>query len=450
MKCKNCGTETVGMFCSNCGNKVEEFSNDVTTEKKSQFTSNKKWIIIGFIVIGIIIVATLGILGIFNSKKGNINNSENIIDTNINMENTENVESIKDIDTGNANSIDELTIDIETSNIKEANTLEELESIVSTDVESTINGLSNEWEELKKEINTYDEYLNKIEKVEEYYEKIETITEQLCVRLYVYSANCADLILTSNEEYKDKYDDLEIIKDVIYEDVREEIKDEIYDGILNDMKDTFYDGIIKDAKDTITYSDWYDTRSDEYEIWYDTRSAVYETYYDTGSDIYGFYYDLRGDVYSNDMEDANETFKDFQEDVSKISNKGGQTNTQKIEKIESNVSIENNTETIDNNIEEKNTTENTAPNSDELSKDFKEAMDSYEEFMNEYVEFIKKYEANPTDMTLISQYATMLQKYSEQISNFNKWESKNMTTEEAAYYIDVQARVSKKILEISK
>lgn len=47
-------------------------------------------------------------------------------------------------------------------------------------------------------------------------------------------------------------------------------------------------------------------------------------------------------------------------------------------------------------------------------------MDSYESFMNEYVEFMKKYQANSTDVALISQYATIMQKYSEQVSAFEK------------------------------
>lgn len=117
-------------------------------------------------------------------------------------------------------------------------------------------------------------------------------------------------------------------------------------------------------------------------------------------------------------------------------------------------SISTITETItlpeENNAENKTTTENTVSNSNELSENFKEAMDSYEEFINEYVEFMKKYEENPTDFSLISQYATMLQKYSEQVSAFNKWESEDMTTEEVVYYIDVQARVTEKLLEITQ
>lgn len=106
------------------------------------------------------------------------------------------------------------------------------------------------------------------------------------------------------------------------------------------------------------------------------------------------------------------------------------------------------TEIIENKTEATTTEESTSANNG-LSEDFKKAMDSYEEFMNEYVEFMKKYNENATDLTLISQYATMMKKYSEQISAFDKWESEDMTTEEATYYVDVQARVSKKLLEVA-
>ena len=76
-------------------------------------------------------------------------------------------------------------------------------------------------------------------------------------------------------------------------------------------------------------------------------------------------------------------------------------------------------------------------------------MDSYESFMNEYVEFMKKYQANSTDLVIISQYPTIMQKSSEQLAAIEKWDSKDMTTDEAKYYVDVQARVSKKLLEVT-
>ena len=85
-----------------------------------------------------------------------------------------------------------------------------------------------------------------------------------------------------------------------------------------------------------------------------------------------------------------------------------------------------------------------------IREDFKNAMDSYETFMNEYVDFMKKYKANPTDPTLISQYSSMLQKYTEQVSAFDKWDSSEMSTEEASYYLEVQTRVNQKLLEVSQ
>ncbi len=86
---------------------------------------------------------------------------------------------------------------------------------------------------------------------------------------------------------------------------------------------------------------------------------------------------------------------------------------------------------------------------DGMHKDFKKAMDSYEAFMNEYVEFIKKYQNNPSDAQLIADYAKYMSKYADLCDKFDKWESEDLNDTERAYYIDVQARVSKKLLEIA-
>lgn len=84
-----------------------------------------------------------------------------------------------------------------------------------------------------------------------------------------------------------------------------------------------------------------------------------------------------------------------------------------------------------------------------MRKDFKEAMDSYEAFMNEYVEFVKKYQSNPNDAKLLADYAKYMSKYTDMCDKFDKWENQNLNATEQAYYIDVQARVSKKLLEVS-
>ncbi len=81
---------------------------------------------------------------------------------------------------------------------------------------------------------------------------------------------------------------------------------------------------------------------------------------------------------------------------------------------------------------------------------FKTAMDSYESFMNEYVDFMKKYMADPTNKSLLKDYADYMRKYSDFVEDFEEWEDDDdMNTAETAYYIEVQARVNKKLLEIA-
>ena len=101
---------------------------------------------------------------------------------------------------------------------------------------------------------------------------------------------------------------------------------------------------------------------------------------------------------------------------------------------------------------ESNSTE-TKPNDtdlvDGMRKDFKDAMDSYEAFMDEYVAFMKKYSDNPSDVGLLADYTKYMSKYADMVEKFDKWESEDLNDAELAYYIDVQARVSKKLLEVA-
>ena len=88
-------------------------------------------------------------------------------------------------------------------------------------------------------------------------------------------------------------------------------------------------------------------------------------------------------------------------------------------------------------------------NNTSLRSDFKAAMDSYEEFMDEYVEFMKKYSNNPGDISLLADYAKFMGEYVEFVEDFEKWEDADLNTEETKYYIEVQSRVTQKLLEIA-
>ena len=85
-----------------------------------------------------------------------------------------------------------------------------------------------------------------------------------------------------------------------------------------------------------------------------------------------------------------------------------------------------------------------------IDPEFKAAMDSYEEFMDEYVVFMKKYKSNPSDVSLLTDYANYMSKYADFVEDFEKWEDEEMNAAETAYYIDVQARVSKKLHEVAQ
>ena len=85
-----------------------------------------------------------------------------------------------------------------------------------------------------------------------------------------------------------------------------------------------------------------------------------------------------------------------------------------------------------------------------IRADFKSAMDSYEKFFDEYVAIMKKYANNPSDMSILSDYTKYMGKYTKMMDDFEKWESEDMNAAETAYYLEVQGRITKKLLEVAQ
>lgn len=95
-------------------------------------------------------------------------------------------------------------------------------------------------------------------------------------------------------------------------------------------------------------------------------------------------------------------------------------------------------------------TDNNSSNTTELRKEFKDAMDSYESAMNEYIAFMTKYNASKgTNPELIAAYGEYMKKYIDATDAFKKWDGKEMNKEEAKYYVDVQTRVTQKLMNAS-
>ncbi len=92
----------------------------------------------------------------------------------------------------------------------------------------------------------------------------------------------------------------------------------------------------------------------------------------------------------------------------------------------------------------------TESNSEGIRPDFKTAMDSYEKFFDEYAAILKKYANNPSDKSILTDYTKYMEKYTQMMSDFEKWKSEDMNDAELVYYLEVQGRITEKLLEASQ
>lgn len=84
-----------------------------------------------------------------------------------------------------------------------------------------------------------------------------------------------------------------------------------------------------------------------------------------------------------------------------------------------------------------------------LRPEFKEAMDSYEAFYTEYCDILKKYTKNPSDFSILGKYMELMGKLSDMDEKFDAWESEDLNNEELKYYMDVNNRVMKMLLDVT-
>ncbi len=346
---------------------------------------------------------------------------------------TENIEVDNKLEFGVEEKTDS---ELETQDIS----LYELEELVMADVEGTIGALSEEYQLLLSNVDTYEKYLANITAVEECYKKIYVETRSLCVRLREYSIDYAKLIITSDKSFDEKYDEFETIYDCIYEDAGDEMYDEIYAGILDDAYDDLYNGILDDAYDNAEYKEWAEARANEYEWWSDTRSDVYKEWSDCRSDVYGFWSDMRGEMWDDDIEKAYKKINNFIDDIEKIKSES---------EHEENESTDVSQQTGEKIDLESSKTDSDIGLVDGMRPEFKEAMDSYEVFYEEYCNVLKKYNSNPEDMTILLEYTELMQKSVEIGEKFEAWDEGEMNDVELKYYLEVNGRVTQMLIEAS-
>lgn len=331
--------------------------------------------------------------------------------------------------------------ELQTGEIK-ASTIDELNELVPQEIDSRVVALNEKYEKLQTEIDTYDKYIANKEKMTDYYASVYNDMQDTCIRMREYCVKYAQIILESDRANDEKYDDLEEMYDVVYDDAGEDIYDEFYDGVLEDIYDVYYDGILDEAYDTVEYEEWSNARSEEYENWSDTRSDTYELWSDFRSEVYEFWSDLRSEFWDDDLDSAKDKIQDFQNDIVELKEEGGAKDKES-EQPEKN--SEANIEKEDSQSDKKK--DNSEVDTEEMRPEFKEAMDSYEAFYDEYCEFMKKYNANPTDTELISSYGDIMTEMVEMTEKFKAWEENDLNTAELKYYIEVNNRVAQKLVE---
>ena len=84
-----------------------------------------------------------------------------------------------------------------------------------------------------------------------------------------------------------------------------------------------------------------------------------------------------------------------------------------------------------------------------LSPEFKKTMDDYEAWFDHYCEVMKKYQDNPSDLELMSEMTDLLSEETEMLEQMENMDQSQMNSAELAYYIEVTARIEKKLLEVA-
>ena len=84
-----------------------------------------------------------------------------------------------------------------------------------------------------------------------------------------------------------------------------------------------------------------------------------------------------------------------------------------------------------------------------LSPEFKKTMDDYEAWFDHYCEVMKKYQENPSDLGLLSEMTDLITEESAMLDQMESMDESEMNNAELAYYLEVTARIEKKLLEVA-
>ena len=77
-------------------------------------------------------------------------------------------------------------------------------------------------------------------------------------------------------------------------------------------------------------------------------------------------------------------------------------------------------------------------------------MDSYEAFIDEYVAFMNKYQKSDNVVSMATDYASMMKRYSEFSQQVDAIDDNSLRSEDLAYYTEVRTRCTQKLASVGQ
>ena len=84
-----------------------------------------------------------------------------------------------------------------------------------------------------------------------------------------------------------------------------------------------------------------------------------------------------------------------------------------------------------------------------VSPEFKKTMDDYEAWFDHYCDVMKRYQEDSTNLELLSEMTDLLTEETTMLEELESMDQSEMNTAELAYYLEVTARIEKKLLEVA-
>lgn len=84
-----------------------------------------------------------------------------------------------------------------------------------------------------------------------------------------------------------------------------------------------------------------------------------------------------------------------------------------------------------------------------MRPEFKAAMDGYEAFFDEYCAFMEKYNSSDNPAGMLGDYMSFMSRYTETMNKLDEIGEEELNNAELAYYTEVMARISQKLLAVS-